>query len=854
MQISDSSEIVSELQSSPPDAEVFSEFQLLVEKFDPILVHIRNSQSAVAKEPVRKAIESLDRELGNAKALIANCASESRWVVPIKRVEEMTRDLGRSLGLVLFAGIDLPMEIKETVAAFHRELMNRRFGTTSLSSSPTRSQSNFSAANLSPKSSQESSGVVNELESVIAEQGAATLSSEDVALQLKYGNDEEFRVALLGLQNLIGNEMVDREWIDDEGILVILFNRLGSSKADDRLAGIQTLRNLALTYAEIKDRMGDAGNLSLLVQSLARNMDEGREAVELLLQLSEVSSVRRRIGKVQGCIVMLVAMTLNRDDPTTAASADAAAKLLDSLSSNVQSALHMAEAGYFYPLVHHLKEGSDMSKILMATALSRMELTDQSRSSIGEDGAIEHLVSMFKAGKLEAKLSALSALHNLSRVEDNVKRLISSGIVVPLLQLLFSVTSVLMTLREPASAILARISESESILVHQDVTAQQMLSLLNLSSPVIQCHLLKALNSIASHASASKVRKKMKENGAIHLLLPFLTETNTNIRGAALNFLYTLSKDSAEELMEQIGEYHHLCNIINLISSSLVSETEKAAAIGILSNIPVNDKKATEMFKKANLLPVLISVMNSSSSSTSPQTRDWLAESIAGVLIRFTIPSDKKLQLLAAELGLIPLLVKLLSVGFPSVARQRAATSLAQLSQNSLALSKSRRPKWKCMPPSADTICKVHGGCCSVKSTFCLVKAGAVRPLIQMLTVEEGGERGAGEEGCAAAALTALATLLEDEIWEKGSSFLAVETSAVQAIVRALGSKDVKAQERALWMLERIFRNEEFRGEYGGRAQVLLIDLAQTGDPRLKSSIAKVLAQLELLQFQSSYF
>ncbi|CAI0442354.1 unnamed protein product [Linum tenue] len=605
----------------------------------------------------------------------------------------------------------------------------------------------------------------------------------------------------------------------------------------------------------LQDRMGDAGNLSLLVQSLARNMDEGREAVELLLQLSEVSLVRRRIGKVQGCIVMLVAMTLNRDDPTTTASADAAAKLLDSLSSNVQSALHMAEAGYFYPLVHHLKEGSDMSKILMATALCRMELTDQSRSSIGEDGAIEHLVNMFKAGKLEAKLSALSALHNLSRFEDNIKRLISSGIVVPLLQLLFSVTSVLMTLREPASAILARIAESESILIHQDVAAQQMLSLLNLSSPVIQCHLLKALNSIASHSSASKVRKKMKENGAIHLLLPFLTETNSNIRAAALNFLYTLSKDSAEELMEQIGEYHHLCNIINLISSSLVSETEKAAAIGILSNIPVNDKKATEMFKKANLLPILISVMNSSSSSsTSPQTRDWLAESIAGVLIRFTIPSDKKLQLLAAELGLIPLLVKLLSPGFPSVARQRAATSLAQLSQNSLTLSKSRRPKWKCMPPSADTICKVHGGCCSVKSTFCLVKAGAVRPLIQMLTVEEGGERDAGEEGCAAAALTALATLLEDEIWEKGISFLAAETSAVQAIVRALGSKDVKAQERALWVLERIFRNEEFRGEYGGPAQVLLIDLAQTGDPRLKSSIAKVLAQLELLQFQSSYF
>ncbi|KAL6129504.1 hypothetical protein ACLB2K_072854 [Fragaria x ananassa] len=147
----------------------------------------------------------------------------------------------------------------------------------------------------------------------------------------------------------------------------------------------------------------------------------------------------------------------------------------------------------------------------MATTLSRMELTDQSRAALGEDGAIEPLVRMFSTGKLEAKLSALSALQNLSNLAENIQPLISSGIVASLLQLLFSVTSVLMTLWEPASAILARIAQSESILVNQDV-AQQMLSLLNLSSPVIQNHLLQALNSIASHSRASKVRRRMKEN------------------------------------------------------------------------------------------------------------------------------------------------------------------------------------------------------------------------------------------------------------------------------------------------------------------------------------------------------
>jgi vacuolar protein 8 len=333
----------------------------------------------------------------------------------------------------------------------------------------------------------------------------------------------------------------------------------------------------------------------------------------------------------------------------------------------------------------------------------------------------------------------------------------------------------------------------------------------------------------------------MKENCAVQLLLPFLTESNIKIRSAALNLLYTLSKDSPEEFMEQLGE-SYLINIVNIISSS-ASESEKAAAIGIVSNLPVSNKKSTEVLKKLHFLPILISLM-SSGASTSTSTKTWLEESIAGVLIRFTIPSDKKLQLLSAELGVIPVLLKLLA-SESSVAKCRAAISLAQLSQNSVALRKSRKSRWTCMPPSADTFCQVHDGYCVVKSTFCLVKAGAVPPLIQIL---EGEEREADE-----AVLNALATLLQEEIWESGSLYMA-KTSVVQALIRVLESGTVKAQEKALWILERIFSIEEHRSQYGESVQAVLIDLAQNGHPRLKSTVAKVLARLQLLQDQSSYF
>ncbi|OMO75678.1 Armadillo [Corchorus capsularis] len=828
-------EVASLAKESESEREIFSEFARLLYKLAPILSEIRDNKDVMDTATIRKAIESLEKELRRAKTLIKSPDSKQ----PNIWIEDVIQDLGRSIGLVLFASIDLHLDMKEKIGLLHKEFMNAKFDA-SLSPSPCPSaspshDSEFVSATASEKEIEEEGIEIAEGRTEIEEE-RTNLTIDDVVLQFKYGNDEELNFALLSFNESIRQGLITNEWINEEGIIPIIVNRLASCKPNNRLIILRILRNLALENAVNKEKMADAASLSALVKSLTRDVEERREAVGLLLDLSDLPAVWRRLGRIQGCIVMLVTM-LNGDDPIAS---DNAGKLLNALSSNTQNALHMAEAGYFKPLVHYLDEGSDMTKILMATAMSRMELTDQSRASLGEDGAIEPLVRLFNAGKLEAKLSALNALQNLSNLSDNIQRLISSGIVVSLLQLLFSVTSVLMTLREPASAILARIAQSESVLVNKDV-AQQMLSLLNLSSPVIQYHLLQALNSIAGHSSASKVRRKMKENGAIQLLLPFLTENNTKIRTGALNLLYTLSKYLPEDLTEQLGEFH-LNTIVNIISSSPL-ESDKAAAIGILSNIPIGNKKVTEVLKKANLLPILICIMNSS-PSTLTSTWQWLAEGVAGILIRFTVPSDKRLQLLAVENEVIPLLVKLLSNG-SLAAKSLAATSLAQLSQNSLSLRKSKKSSWFCVPPSTTAFCEVHDGYCFVKSTFCLVKAGAIPPLIQIL---EGKDREADE-----AVLTAISTLLQDEIWENGSNYIA-EMSGVQAIIKVLESTTVKAQEKALWILERVFKVEEHRVKYGESAQVVLIDLAQNGDPKLKSSTAKLLAQLELLQLQSSYF
>uniref|UniRef100_A0A1D1XE42 Putative U-box domain-containing protein 42 n=1 Tax=Anthurium amnicola TaxID=1678845 RepID=A0A1D1XE42_9ARAE len=816
--ISASADQVVSLARAPPGGSpagvLLSQFAPLLERVPPILRQLLSHEPDEAAALPRSAAESIAARLGRVRALADNAGSSGMVPALAARfVEGAARDLGRFLGLVLLASSDAPAEVREAASALQRELMAARFDPPVPSPSTTTTPQRWQLPT-------KPDGVVLDL--------------EDVVVRIKTGGEEEeLGAALEDLGGIISGGMV---WEDGGSIVAVLMNRLGSAKKGNRVRIILLLRSLASQSEGNKEKMADVGSLSIIMRSLIRDTEESREAVGLLMDLSDIPRVCQRMGKVQGCIVMLVALVKGDDHR---ASTDAR-KLLDALSSNTQNVLLMAEAGYFKPVVQYLKRGSDMNKILMATAISRIGLTEQMNTALGDEGSIEPLMKMFTSGKLEAKLSALTAIQKLCALKENVERLINSGIIAPLLQILFSVTSVVMTLREPAAAILARLAESELILENKYVV-QQIFSLLNLSCPMIQYHLLQALSSMAGHPGAFKMRVKMKENGALQLILPFLTENNVKIRCIALKLLFSLSQDFCEDFTEQLGEVH--LNVIANIIATSKCPNEQAAACGILSNIPISDKKTTDVLRRANLLPIIISLLEESVATSSTPASRLLLERVSGVLLRFTVPWDKKLQRMSAELGSIPLLVKLL-LNSPPIAKSRAAASLAQLSHNSLALGKMKTSRWMCVPPS-EASCEVHSCRCNTRSTFCIARAGAVSPLIQIL---EGKEREADE-----AVLEALSTLMQDEIWEKGSHVIE-KNSGVQAIIRILEVGNLKAQERAVWMLEKIFQVEDNRGKYGPAAQVLLVDLAQKGDPSLKPMVAKILAHLELLPVQSSYF
>lgn len=83
----------------------------------------------------------------------------------------------------------------------------------------------------------------------------------------------------------------------------------------------------------------------------------------LLLELSKSDFVKDCIGKVQGCILLLVTMS-NGDDNQAARDAQ---ELLDNLSFSDQNVIQMAKANYFKHLLQRLATGSSLNFILLSS-------------------------------------------------------------------------------------------------------------------------------------------------------------------------------------------------------------------------------------------------------------------------------------------------------------------------------------------------------------------------------------------------------------------------------------------------------------------------------------------------------
>ena len=227
-------EVVSFARKTEIEVDAFSEFSMLVEQLPPILNELSDNSIVLDKPSIRKSLESLENELRRAKVL----TKSSNLRHPIKQIEDMTHDIGRSLGVLLVASLEVSIDFREKIGTLQRQMMNARFdGSSSMTSSP---KSEFFMSETK---------TVGEIEEEIVH-----VSVDDVILQLKNGNDEEFAVSLTRLKEFMRSGKLDGGLINEEATIAFLFKRLVSCKADNRLSIIQLLRSIAFGNDEKKVR------------------------------------------------------------------------------------------------------------------------------------------------------------------------------------------------------------------------------------------------------------------------------------------------------------------------------------------------------------------------------------------------------------------------------------------------------------------------------------------------------------------------------------------------------------------------------------------------------------------------
>ncbi|KAL7183538.1 hypothetical protein ACSBR2_025856 [Camellia fascicularis] len=662
------------------------------------------------------------------------------------------------------------------------------------------------------------------------------------SMKVKIQSDEEQEVlhSLSKLQDLCVERELHKEWMIMEDYVPILVGLLGAKNFEIRKHALDILCTLAKDNEDNKDRIAKVDNaVEFIVRSLARKVEESKLALQLLLELSRNRVVPNLIGRVQGSILLLVTMSSSDD---TQAAKDAH-ELLENLSFDDQNVVQMAKANYFGPLLHFLSSGTESVQMMMAKPLSEVELTDHSKLSLFKDGAQGPLMQLLSHGDTEMKKVAVKALQNLSSIPQNGQQMIREGAVGLLFELLYCHRLSSSSFRKQVAATIAHLAisntspeedEMQGSIFESEEDVFKLFSLVSLTGLDVQESILQIFIVTCQSSSGFEIRTALRQISATRVLVQLCELDNCAVRANAVKLFCCLTQDGDDKtFLEHVG-LKCIETLLKIAKTSNKVE-EIASAMGIMN----------EWLLDANALQVIFTCLVNGDTDTSSYRRE-VVENAAKALCRFTLPTNQEWQRKVAEAGFIPVLVQLLVSG-TVFTKQNVAISLKQFSESSSSLSRQAKKQvvfFGCCFASPEIVCPVHGGICTLESSFCLLEADAVKPLVRVL--EE-------QNSACEASLDALLTLIEGEQLQRGSKVL-VEANAIVPMIKLLSSLTLTLQEKALKALERMFRLVELKQKYGGSAELPLVDITQRGTSSMKSLAAKTLAHLNVLHDQSSFF
>ncbi|WJX80424.1 hypothetical protein P8452_63426 [Trifolium repens] len=665
--------------------------------------------------------------------------------------------------------------------------------------------------------------------------------------KIQSGDEVGVLHCLQTLQGLCEQKDQHREWVVLENYIPVLIQFLSEKNRDIRNHVLVILCMLMKDNEDAKERIAKVDNaIESIVHSLGRRLGERKLAVALLLELSKYDLLREYIGKVQGCILLLVTMSNSEDSQA----ARDATELLEKLSCYDQNVIQMAKANYFKHLLQRLSTGPDDVKMIMVKMLAEMESTDHNKEILFDSGILAPLLHLVSHNDVQMKLVALKALQNLSSLKKNGLEMIRQGAARLLFGILFQHSLPSSSLSEHVAPIIMQLAASTISqdtqtpvsLLESDEDVFNLFSLVSYTVPDVRQYIIQTFYALCQSPSASDIKNKLRKCPSVLVLVKLFENESLNLRASSVKLFSCLVEICDEATILQHVNQKCVETLLQILKSSS-DEEEIVSAMGIILYLP-KIEQITQWLLDAGALPIICNYIQEGKDKDLQKSK--LVENSVGALCRFTVPTKLEWQKRAAETGIITALVQLLETG-TAPTKQLAALSLTQFSESSQELS-SPMPKRKgfwCFSAQTEAGCLVHGGVCTAESSFCLLEADAVGPLAKTL--------GESDFGVCETSLDALLTLIDGEKLQSGSKVLA-DKNVIPLIIRFLGSPSPGLQEKSLNALERIFRLLEFKQKYGASAQMPLVDLTQRGNGSIKSMAARILAHLNVLHDQSSYF
>ncbi|KAL6185029.1 hypothetical protein ACLB2K_041164 [Fragaria x ananassa] len=647
--------------------------------------------------------------------------------------------------------------------------------------------------------------------------------------------------ALSQMRNLMRENSINREWMAIEGLTDSIMSILGTShNRDVKHKILITLKDIVEGHARNKEEVVESPGWDRIIGCLGRDSSISKAAIELLYELLQDRSgwnvsVCKKFSQQRSSTIFLVTLLKGPVKESAEIAERILMKLFDIDEENISRA---AKSGWYKPLIDHIVQGPEKSRIAMVRTLIVMELVDSNLKLLGEEGIIPPLLEML-SGSIGSKESSLSALVQLSSCHANRELIAAFGGVNLVLKLMFSnVRSIIVA---KCYEMLEKFTSDDDgarffvdgngcqLAMEQIVTTlielQQNPNLpYNVRRPALQ-----TLHGICKF-DARLVKKAVLTANAISLVLPLLDNTESAIREIAINLLFLFSQHEPEGVVEYLLKPRRLEALVGFLENDDKGDVQMAAA-GLLANLPKSERSITMKLIELGGHTAIINILRTGNMEAK--------ENALSALFRFTDPTNLEAQRMLVEGGTYPLLVNFLKSSSVT-AKARAAALIGNLSTSSQRLTVASKPTgcW-CFKASRGPVCPAHGGICSVTSTFCLLEAKALPDLVRLLSGEV--------YETSIEAIQTLSTLVAESSPQRGANVLC-EAEAIIPILETLHWGTDSLKEEALSLLEKVFMSKEMVETYGSIARLRLAALTSRNiheDGRHRRKAAKVMSLLE---------